>query len=145
MNPTKFLLTAAAIVLTTALQAANINYEVQVPGYSKAGWVKVRPELRSLLGGKVANLPQYGGWVTDRVARGETLRVTITATTPAERRCRGGIVGVIANNDLVSIQPVLLPATGIWNVTRNPRIDNVYLSIATESGFFDKRVPIGSR
>jgi hypothetical protein len=119
MNRTKSFLALAALTLTTALQATNINYEVKVAGYGGAGWIKVKPELRTVLGGKVAYRPLDGGWVTDRVARGESLRISITPSTRAERRCRGALIGVIANNDLVSIQPVGLPVTGTWNVTRN--------------------------
>ena len=99
MKLMKCLLTIALVALTTALHAASINYEVQVAGYSKAGWIKIRPELRSILGGRVANLPQYGGWVTDRVARGENLRVTITPDNRVERHCRGSLVGVVANTN----------------------------------------------
>ena len=145
MKFTKSLLAVTVVALTTALKAASINYEVQVAGYSTAGWIKVRPELRGILGGRVANLPQYGGWVTDRVSRGENLRISILPDNRVERKCRLSLVGVIANNDLVSLQGALLPVTGVWNVTRNPNIDNVYLAVVTETGLYEKRVPIGSR
>ena len=49
MKSSKILVLLAATALTTVLQAAKISIEVQVPGYSGAGWVKVMPELRGVL------------------------------------------------------------------------------------------------
>ena len=145
MNLMKSLLALSAIALTTTLHAASINFEIQVAGYSKAGWIKVMPELRGVLGGKVANLPQYGGWVTDRVARGDTLLITITPDSKVERHCQGSVVGVGANHNVVDIERIMIPFTGLLYVSDNPNFSNVIVAVATETGLYEKRVPIGSR
>ena len=141
----KILLATAAVVLTTAAQAASINYEVQVAGYSGAGWIKVKPELRGLLGGRVAYLPQYGGWVTDRVARGENVRTTIAPDRAVERYCRGALVGVDAANGFFAFTGARLTYSRTQRVSTNPSFDNAYVWTITEVGYFEKRVPIGSR
>lgn len=145
MNLKKSLLVLCSLAVGAAVHAASINFEVQVPGYSRAGWVKVRPELRALLGGKVAFLPQHGGWVTDRVSRGETMRISILPDRARETRCRGALVGVSAANGYAEFGLTRLPVTGTWSVTRSPSFDNVRITAVTEAGVFERRIPIGSR
>ena len=50
----------AGLTLTSAAEAARIRFYVMVPGYSSVGWVAVRPELRSTLGGRVAYVGGLG-------------------------------------------------------------------------------------
>ncbi len=145
MNLKKSILALSALAVSAAVNAASINYQVQVSGYSKAGWITVVPELRGLLGGRVANLPKYGGWVTDRVSRGEPLRITILPDRPRETQCRGALVGISSSNGQAAFGLVRLPVSGTWVVTRDPSFDNVHLTVFTEAGVFDKRVPIGTR
>jgi hypothetical protein len=145
MRIAKTLLTLALLTFATGLQAARINFEVQVPGYSSAGWIKVLPELRSRLGGRVAYLPQYGGWVTDRVSRGEVLRTTITADRLAERSSRGAIVGVDSSNGFIRFTGARLTYSRTQRVSLDTSFDNVYVWSFTEAGYFEQRVPIGRR
>lgn len=145
MKTAKTLLALAALTLTYGLQAAKINFEVQVPGYSSAGWIKVLPELRSRLGGKVAYLPQYGGWVTDRVSRGEVLRTTVAADRSVERSSQGAIVGVDASNGYLRFVGARLTYVRTQRVSLDPRFDDVYIWAFTEGGYFEKRIPIGRR
>lgn len=144
MNPFKAII--AAVVLTSAAsQAATITLQVQVKGYSSAGWVLVRPELRSVLGGKVAYLPQHGGWVTDRVARGEAVRLNITPSSPREEKCKVAVLGVNINNAFAGVQAVPLPCVGSFVVSSDPRVDSVRMAVNTAFGTTEYRVPIGSR
>jgi|GEM_PF-1097244 hypothetical protein len=144
MKSSKILVLLAATALTTVLQAAKISIEVQVPGYSGAGWVKVMPELRGVLKGRVAHLPQYGGWVTDRVSRGEMMKTTFAADRPIERNGRGALVGVAAIG-FCEFNCVRLPYSRVERVTRDAKIDNVFAWTVTEAGYFDRAVPIGAR
>ena len=144
-NLLKTLVTAAALSIAAAASAASISFEVQVPGYSTAGWIKVKPELRSVLGGKVRYMSQYGGWVTDRVSRGEYVRTTIRANKPAERYCRGSYVGIDASNGFFAFTNVILDYSNTKKVSSDPSFDNVYVWAITEAGYFEQRVPIGSR
>jgi hypothetical protein len=149
MNLKKTLLAVASFALTAMLNAASINYEVQVPGYSGAGWIKVKPELRSQLGGRVAYLPQHGGWVTDRVARGEQLQITYVPSTATER-CRGGHWGGLFTfsggyKEMGSFGQVSLPYRLRVTCPTGTTWDNVHADIQTNLGYFIKRVPIGSR
>jgi hypothetical protein len=133
--------------------AAKIKMEVKVAGYSTAGWILVVPELRSVLGGKVRNIPEYGGWVTDRVQRGETMRLTISPSTSTERCQKGAWTGVYSKTDpnqLFTFAAVTLPYVNTATVTLNPLADNVYAYVITQSDkngclLFEKRVPIGTR
>jgi hypothetical protein len=89
MKLLKFLAIVAAVAVSTGLQAAKITHEVQVPGYSRAGWVKIVPELRGALRGGVVYLPQYGGWVADRVA---IFELTRRGNRQSVRRCQSSTV-----------------------------------------------------
>ena len=146
MKLTTPLLGLAALALTTALQAASISYAVQVPGYSGAGWIHVKPELRYVLGGRVAYLPQYGGWVTDRASRGEPIRTIIAPDRAPERQGSIATISLKVNGTAV-IPPFQAPLTfvGYRTVSTNPNADNISVSAQTAAGTFEQRVPIGTR
>ena len=129
-------------------QAASITLQVKVPGYSQRGdgWVLVLPELRSQLGGAVRWDNTRGCYITDRVSRGEEMKITITPSTPTEKCTRIALTGIAPGNTWYFDRLVGLPyvITG-FRVSTSPAYDNVYVNVATFSGLFDKRLPIGSR
>jgi hypothetical protein len=147
MKITSALLGLAALTLTASLEAASIKYAVLVPGYSTAGWIQVRPELRSLLGGRVAYLPQYGGWVTDRAARGEAIRTTIAPNRAGEGQ--GTLAAITLKINGVPVIPTFtapLTFVGYRTVSTNPNDDNISVTASTGIGAPTvERVPIGSR
>lgn len=145
MKLLKFLAIVAAVAVSTGLQAAKITHEVQVPGYSRAGWVKIVPELRGSLRGGVAYLPKYGGWVTDRVGRGEMLRTTFVADRSGERSCRGALVGIASPKEVINFSCTRLSYSLTERVSRDARLDNIFAWAITEAGYFEKRVPVGTR
>lgn len=142
----KVLALAAGLLVAHATQACQIDFYVVVPGYSSAGWIAVRPELRSQLGGRVAYLPQYGGWVTDRIARGETFYSVFSANRTGERTClNGGVSGVeVPGGTVTFANRIMLYYRGDV-ATRNTGFDSAYAWTTTEAGFFNRRVLIGSR
>ena len=121
--------------------AQTIKYEVKVKGYSSSGWIEIRDGKN--VGGKIIR-DGSGTW-TDRVARDEPLRVTITGG----RKCKvkDAIVGVVADNGFVRGLIVDLPFTREFVVSKNPAFDNVtVVVINTEnSKVVTRRVPIGTR
>ncbi len=143
---TQLVLGVSTLALTTAIQAASINYAVQVPGYSSAGWIPVKPELRFVLGGRVAYLPQYGGWVTDRASRGEPIRTTIAPNHAPERQGTIATITLKVNGRAV-IPPFSAPLTfvGYRSVSTDPNADNITVTAKTVAGTFEERVPIGTR
>lgn len=145
MKLPKFLAIVAAAAVSTGLQAAKITYEVQVPGYSRAGWVKIVPELRGALRGGVAYLPQHGGWVTDRVGRGEMLRTTFVADRSGERSGRGALVGIASPKGVINFSCTRIGYSLTERVSRDARLDNIFAWAITEAGYFEKRVPVGTR
>ena len=74
------------IAFTAASNAARIKMECKVKGYSTAGWIEIR--TGSNTGGRVHGSGSSA--YTDRVSRGEPLRITYVAETASER-CQGGI------------------------------------------------------
>jgi hypothetical protein len=140
IRPTTLALLGLTLV-TTASRAATITFETKVKGYSSAGWIQVKPELREKLGGRVAKIG--GVWVTDRVQRGEDLRVSIRPI--GRERCHNGsLSGVHAANGFFKWAAVSLPFVKTTKVSNDPSFDNVYVWTYTTSGYFEKRVPIGS-
>jgi hypothetical protein len=144
MNFIKVLFAVATLAVATT-QAATLTFEVQVKGYSGAGWIGVRPELRGVLGGKVAYLPQYGGWVTDRVARGESVRISILPRTAQEGRCKVAALGVNSNSTFAGLAILPLPAVATWQVSQDPSFDSVRMAVNTAFETTEHRVPIGTR
>lgn len=133
------------VAFTVAASAANIKLQCKVAGYSMAGWIDIRPG--SGTGGRV----QYenGKAYTDRVQRGEPLRITYTAEKVTER-CQGGSWGGIYKftngyNSMLDFGQVSLPYVITTTCPANPNWDNVHADIRTSLGYFSKRIPIGSR
>ena len=134
----------AALGASDSAKAADIKFETVVPGYR--GYALVRPELRAQLGGRVMWDAARGRWVTDRVSRGETMRITISANKPNETRCRSlAIQGITANNGYLNWGLVNLTSVTKHTVSTNPSFDNVYVFAITSAGNFEKRIPIGRR
>ena len=129
-------------------KAADIKFEVKVPGYTQRGngWALVLPELRSVLGGKVHWDSGRNQYITDRVSRGETMKITITPTTPAERCDSMACVGIGPGDIWTFNKDVRLPyvINNFW-VSTNPAYDNVFVKVHTTSGWYSKRIPIGTR
>lgn len=132
----------ALFAFSGAAKAANIKMECKVAGYSLAGWIEVRPG--SGTGGRVQR-DAAGRYYTDRVQRGEAIRINVTASTPVERCLNGAISGAYWDNGGGLIGASLLPFTLSGRVPTNTSVDNLHVWVYTNSGFFDKRVPIGSR
>lgn len=141
----KFLPVFAGLALHSAAEAASIRFYVQVPGYSSAGWIAVRPELRSLLGGKVAYIPQYGGWVTDRVARGEATGTTVLPDRAGETWCRCTVSGwqIPGGSAWYYSNPMGGMYLGV--VSTSPSVVAVQAVASTSAGTFAAQVPIGTR
>ena len=141
----------AAVACTLGLsqsRAADIKFEAKVAGYTQRGngWVLVLPERRPILGGKVAWDQALGTYVTDRVARGETMRVTITPGTRTEKCYRIALEGIAPGNTWTYDKLVPLPyTTPSFEVSKSPAFSNMFVNIFTFSGPFSKRIPIGSR
>lgn len=137
----------SALAATDAAQAASIKFEVRVPGYTGRGngWVLVLPELRSQLGGRVQWDNSRGCYITDRVSRGEEIRTTINPSTGGEYCHNGAFAGIYAQNGVFSFRQVGLPYSLSNSVSRDPSFDNAYVWVVTTAGYFEKRVPIGSR
>lgn len=146
-TPKNHLLTLLACItfgLIGEASAAGFKLETIVPGYP--GYVIVKPELRGVLGGRVRWNASLRCYETDRVARGERVRVTIFPTTAGERCRNGAITGITASNGTAFFQAVNLPYTETrFAVSPNPSFDNVHLRAFTSSGSFEKRLPIGRR
>jgi hypothetical protein len=133
-------------LLTNSSSAASIKFETKVAGYSTAGWILVLPELRSVLGGKIRYDSSRRCYVTDRVSRGDQIRITISPTTSAERCQNGAVEGIYsAAAGICTWQAVTLPFVKTDKVSTNPAFDNVYVWTKTSSGRFEKRIPIGTR
>jgi len=130
-------------------QAQTIRYEVKVKGYTNAGWIEVRDGQN--VGGEVIK-DDSGVW-TDRVARGETLRVKITDSSVPKCKAQDTIVGVVAANGFVRGKIVNLPYTKQFTVSRNASFDNVTVvvlplptgSLEDAGPAVTRRVPIGIR
>jgi len=133
------------IAFTAASQAARIKMECKVKGYSTAGWIEIRPGSNT--GGRVHGSGSSA--YTDRVKRGEPLRITYIADSASER-CKGGSWGGIYKFDhgyqsTKDFGVVNLPYVITTTCPENPNWDNVHADIMTSRGYFYKRIPIGSR
>lgn len=143
--------TAPAMSLATAAAAATIKLEVRVPGYSQSGnngWILVNSSCGG--GGRVVR----GGTpnaCTDRVARGESIRVTISSGQSSQSKMLA-FTGVSSSNGFSAGSIVTLPQSGTFVVSKDPTFDDVYISVILLSPTSvpfgtaqQRRVPIGSR
>ncbi len=129
-------------LLAQTTQAATIKFEAKVPGYSKGtGWALV------VNGAPKAMVwhPELNCYVTDRVSRGEPIRITVSPSNGAERCDRVAWAGAYSDTGLLSWFNVRLPFVATGKVPTNPSQDNVYVWTSTSAGFFERRVPIGTR
>lgn len=145
-------LAAVAAVVAAAPQALaqTVTFETKVPGYSnsgKDGWILIPPDANT--GGRVVNSGKRNA-TTDRVMRGDQLRVTITGRRGAN--CQIGedaIVGVLADNGFARGSVVTLPFSRDFTVSKDPSFDNVTAIVITfraDGGkVVKRRVPIGTR
>lgn len=135
----------ALSVVSATTQAAGIKIECRVSGYSTAGWIEVR--TGSNTGGRVQR--DSSGYYTDRVQRGEPLRITYLPQTLSER-CQGGSWGGIFKFDhgyRASQTFWSVPLAYVISTTcpTDPNWDNVQADISTNLGYFVRRIPIGTR
>ena len=139
------LITLALSVFTSSgAEAASYKIETIVPGYT--GYVLVRPELRYVLGGKVRWNSSIKAFETDRVARGERLRITVRPSTPGERCNNFAMTGVTSSNGFVAFNLVSIPYVETrFGVSKDPSFDNVLLRTVTSTGYYETRLPIGRR
>jgi len=144
-----FFIAAAVAALATPqwAQAQTIQYETKVAGYSNSGnggWILVKAGVNT--GGRVTNAGRRDAF-TDRVKRGEPLRVTITEQGNPACEVAETIVGVVADNGFVRAAPVKLPFTGTFEVGGNPSLDNVTAVVLNKKTgkVVTRRVPIGTR
>ncbi len=136
---------AVMTVLFSAWQsatAATIKLEVKVPGISS--WVLVKVGSWPRYGGRVVWDPALGSYVTDDVARGETVRITVTPA-PGET---SGIFGIWCESKhkyLVFKNPIPLPYTNPnYVVPLDPAMDSLAIDVySTEPA--TKFMPIGPR
>lgn len=124
--------------------AAGFKLETKVAGYST--YAVVRPELRTVLGGRVRWNAAQKCYETDRVMRGEPVRITIFATKPGERCNSAAIAGISSSNGFSAYRAITLPfVESRFTVSKNPSFDNVVLSTLTSTGSYEFRLPIGRR
>ena len=129
-------------------KAAQIKLEVRVPGYTQKGngWAVVMPGSSSFLGGRIAWDSAHNCYITDRVSRGETMRITVLATSPLERCSKVTITGTSSGNFSYYASNVRLPyVINSFVVSSNPAFKNVVVSASTTAGGCNQPIPIGSR
>jgi hypothetical protein len=146
-------LAALGLMLSAGLcgsraHAASIRLETKVAGYSSAGWILVLPELRAVLGGRVSYDRSRGCWVTDRVQRGELMRVTVSPNTPAEFSNPRALFGVYTTTgwQIFDARWVNLPFSTTGTVPWDPSFRDVVVVVENSAyAGFEKVVPIGTR
>ena len=125
----------AALISATATQAADLILQVQVRGYS--GYTLV--VTGSNTGGRVQWSSRYNCNITDRVSRGESACFTIAPTASGEYLYQGGLTQAF------SLGSGYLPCYRTFTVPTDPNKDNLYMWASTNCGYFQKRMPIGTR
>ena len=142
------LATLAVGLFAGQAHASSISIECKVAGYSLAGWIQVRPGSNT--GGRVQYDAAHAVYFTDRVSRGESMRLTFKPTVAGEFAYWGDIFpethyslykGYFAN--------VWLPFAEVLTCPTDPSWDNVYAEVCTTAPYpnnYNKlRIPIGSR
>lgn len=132
-----------ASLAVSAQAPVKIGLSCKVPGYSSgSGWVRIVNGAPG--GGKVINM------VTDRVARGEKLRVMIDDPS-FTKKCKCSFTleaKVSSKNKVVFNGPITIPFTNEFTVDRDPNFDNVRIDIfdpIAPGGVVTRRIPIGTR
>lgn len=134
------LIAALASAFTSAAQALTIQLFTKVKGYSDAGWIEV---VDTNLGGRVVK--QGNKSVTDRVQRGEPLRVVIR-----DGRGQFDLVQAVVRSDnrKIKAEELFIPCDILnWKVSSDPKDDNVVIRVKSETDRdrVTRRVPIGTR
>lgn len=139
-------MTSAATIPTP-----EIAFETQVAGYGRSGvngWIRVVPGGAG--GGRVVNsgTPQA---YTDRVSRGEPIRVSINARGVTQFRIMG-VAGIVASNGFAQGAIIGLPYQSTFRVSNDVTFDNArVLVLLLDRNFYplgsvvELRVPIGTR
>ena len=125
----------------------KIGFSCKVPGYSSgSGWVRIDEGSRS--GGRVIRTSSE--MVTDRVARGETLRVVIDDPS-FTKKCKCSFIleaKVSTKNKTVFSGEITIPFKREFVVDKDPNFDNVRVEIfdpIAPGGVVSRRIPIGTR
>lgn len=140
-----------ALASASNVATATITFETRVAGYSNsgnAGWIKVTDTCGG--GGRVVRAGTTSA-CTDRVARGEPIRVTITSGQ-SSRSQMVAFTGVSSSNGFSAGSIVTLPQSATFVVSHDPSFDNVYVAVVLLSpsstpfgAVQQRRVPIGRR
>ena len=133
-------------LLAQTTQAATIKFEAKVPGYSRGtGWALV---VNGAPKGMVWH-PELNCYVTDRVQRGEKIRITISPNTAAERCQKIALAGAYSDAGPLSWLFVSLPFVCTGTVPTSPNQDNVficaYTTLLTNPKYTERRIHIGTR
>ncbi len=135
------------VLLSPGASAANVQLETRVAGYSSAGWILVLPGLNGSLGGRVRFDRATNRWITDRIQRGEPLRLTVIPTTATERAQTEATVVLLPDSRGPAItQRIPLPFTGTMTVPADPIFREVVLEVwFTPLVWQRTNLPIGTR
>lgn len=133
-------------ILSHVTHAATIKMECKVAAYSAAGWIDIRPGSNT--GGRIQFDPVQRCYYTDRVSRGEPLRVTFFPSPGGEFAYWGYIApdsipsawtGGFQNVWLPFSEVVACPVSPGWREVR------AYVHTSTWPYDFSRSVPIGAR
>lgn len=130
------------VALASTATAANVRMEV----YAKGRWALIVPG--SNLGGRVVWSSAHGCYITDRAQRGEYLWITKSPSTAAEYNCPWAYWSDLhskANGRSVALSSGWMT---LYDYTQTPTgvsWDNNHIRICTVSGYYEQRLPVGSR
>jgi hypothetical protein len=141
---------AAASVVAPNV-SATIEFAVRVPGYGQSGtdgWITVSASCGG--GGRIIRAGRRDA-CTDRVRRGEQLRVTLGARGATRLRLLT-FTGVSSSNGFTRNALLPVPTAAVFTVGGDPSFDNVYVSthlldasLRPIGSPVERRVPIGMR
>src|SRR5579871_4943261 len=99
-------------------QASSAELEVQVAGVP--GWVVVKMDAWPRYGGRVVYEPSTGRYVTDDVARGEKIKITVTPGQGEVGEAYFGIICFSEGKWLVPVEGVTMPYATTLPLPTNP-------------------------
>jgi hypothetical protein len=141
----KMLLAIAAVTLFGAVQPAQATYikmETKVQGIN--AWVLVRYGAWPKYGGRVVWDNAAGCYVTDDVARGETLRITISPMPGEYPVAFYDVMSYGAHHYLSPLRLIDLPFSETITIPMDPAYDSNYIE-TDWTVEFTARIPIGPR
>ena len=142
-RPAALALTGLALLATTS-QAASIDLFVYLHGDDMA---LVVPGSKT--GGRFVYSHYYGGYITDRVQRGEKVWAYLTPTTTAEMKNpvikRFWRTSDADSKDIGCYSAKLPMCSYDFTIPTNPFCDHNSLHLTTASGTFTMGVPVGTR